>query len=257
MVPLAWHHLGRLEYAAARRLQESVAAARAKGGGIDLLLTLEHPPVVTLGRRGIAQDEEPAAALTGVARVGAVPWIRVGRGGGPTYHGPGQLVGYPVVALGTGGRGVRTFVTALEDVLCAVARHFGVAAVTRSGLPGAWVVHAGEMRKLGSIGLAVRRGVTLHGLALNVRREAEAGFAGFNPCGLDGVAPTSLEAALDRPPPSLTCVAERLAQLLAERCGYSAAARVMEPRAVAGWLEDQGAADGVAATPKAEPRTWT
>lgn len=174
---LRWCQLGRVDYDAARALQSRLASARAAGAGDDLLLLLEHPAVLTVGRHA---DVPPAATL---------PVLRTDRGGKLTYHGPGQLVGYPVVALRAAGRGVRTFVALLEGALCDTAATFGVAAHVRPGLPGVWTA-AG--RKLASIGLAVRRGVTLHGCALNVERRAAEGFADLEPCGLPGVRATSL-----------------------------------------------------------------
>lgn len=174
---LRWCHLGRVDYDAARALQGRLASARAAGTADDLLLLLEHPAVLTVGRHADAPPSTP------------LPVLRTDRGGNLTYHGPGQLVGYPVVALRAAGRGVRAFVAALEGALCETAATFGVAAHVRPGLPGVWT-DAG--RKLGSIGLAVRRGVTLHGCALNVERRAAEGFAGLAPCGLAGVRATSL-----------------------------------------------------------------
>jgi len=189
---LGWCFLGRVAYDDARRLQEDLAAERVAGTIGDRLLLLEHPPVVTLGRHA---PDPFAAVARGDAPLPPVP-VRVGRGGGATYHGPGQLVAYPVVALRSGGRGVRRFVAALEESLCEVARLSGVAAVRRAGLPGAWA--PGESpRKLGSVGIGVRRGVTLHGAALNLARSSVDGFRGFDPCGLAGVVATSVEAELE------------------------------------------------------------
>ncbi|MFM7734430.1 MAG: lipoyl(octanoyl) transferase LipB [Alphaproteobacteria bacterium] len=186
MPRLAWSHLGRIDYEAARSLQERLASARREGAIEDLILTLEHPPVVTIGRNA----PDPFAGRP-VAE-GAPPRLRVDRGGAATWHGPGQLVIYPVVALRSGGRGVRQFVLDLEEALCAVARDLGVSAVRRQGLPGAWVEGVAP-RKLGSVGIAVRRGVSLHGASLNVTRGSARGFDGFDPCGLPGVVATSLE----------------------------------------------------------------
>lgn len=228
MACLGWCHLGRVSYAAARRLQERLAAERRRGFSLDVLLTLEHPPVVTLGRHW----REPAAQCPDSVAAGPSPAlerVRADRGGGPTYHGPGQLVAYPVVALGSAGRGVRGFVAALEASLCDVAGRFGVPASTLPDHPGAWVRRDGRLLQVGSVGLAVRRGVTLHGAALNVERRAEAGFAGFTPCGVAGVAATSFESELGRPAPGLLEVAAELAAALARRSGYGAGHRRVEP----------------------------
>jgi lipoyl(octanoyl) transferase len=199
---LRWCHLGRVDYDAARALQSRLASDRAAGGCGDTLLLLEHPPVVTTGRNA------PLPAAT------SLPVVRTDRGGKVTYHGPGQLVAYPVLALRAAGRGVRTFVAQLEQALCDTAAHFGVAAYAHPGLPGIWTA---ADTKLASIGLAVRRGVTLHGSALNVTAAAESGFAGLDPCGLPGVRMTSLVGAGARPDLTTDDVAPVLAALLARR----------------------------------------
>jgi lipoyl(octanoyl) transferase len=185
-------------------LQSRLAAERAAGACGELLLLLEHPPVLTVGRN--------ADAPSGTR----LPVVRTDRGGKLTYHGPGQLVGYPVVALRAAGRGVRAFVAALEDALCDTAAAFDVAAHVRAGLPGVWTA---DDRKLASIGLAVRRGVTLHGCALNVTTTAESGFAGFDPCGLPGVRATSLVGAGAPADLGVDDVAPVLAAALAARLG--------------------------------------
>lgn len=210
MPTLRWYDLGRVEYDAARALQSRLAAERAAGVRDDLLLLLEHPPVLTVGRNA------PLPAS------GGVPVVRTDRGGKLTYHGPGQLVGYPVVALRAAGRGVRDFVARLERALCATAARFAVDATTVPGLPGVWTTSGGERRKLASIGLAVRRGVTLHGCALNVDRRAEDGFAGLEPCGLPGVRMTSLVGAGARADLTVAEVALELARTLADTLGSDA-----------------------------------
>jgi lipoyl(octanoyl) transferase len=205
VVTLRWCYLGRVAYDVARALQTRLAQVRAEGRCGDLLLLLEHPPILTIGRH---------AALP---ETGGLPVVRTDRGGKLTYHGPGQLVGYPVVALRSAGRGVRDFVCRLERALCDTAGAFGVAALGCVGMPGIWTEVAGEQRKLASVGLAVQRGVTLHGCALNVEQVAEAGFAGLEPCGLPGVRMTSLASAGASPVPSCATVAAVLADALAHR----------------------------------------
>jgi len=207
---LRWCFLGRVAYDAARALQNRLAAQRAAEQCGDLLLLLEHPAVLTVGRHATL----PAA--------GAVPVLRTDRGGKLTYHGPGQLVGYPVIGLGAAGRGVRDFVARLEAALCDTAAVLGVAAHVRPGLPGVWTGAPGRERKLASIGLAVRRGVTLHGCALNLDRRAEDGFAGLDPCGLPGVQVTSLIAAGARDDVTVAGVAPLLAGALAVQLGLQA-----------------------------------
>ena len=135
----------------------------------DELWCLEHPPVYTLGMNG-----DPAHVLS----AGAIPLIRIDRGGQVTYHGPGQLVVYPLVDLRRRALGVRDLVSALEGALIALAAEFGLPAVARRDAPGVYV----EGRKLASIGLRIRRGASYHGLALNVAMNLTP-FAGINPCG--------------------------------------------------------------------------
>src|SRR5262249_3760944 len=160
--------------AAARRLQERLAGERRRGLLDDMLLTLEHPAVVTFGRHWQGTVGLGDSAASG--HDGTIAHVRVDRGGGPTYHGPGQQVACPVVAVRASGRGVRAVVAALERSLCDVAARFGVAATIWHEHPGAWVRREGAPLQIGSVGLAVRRAITLHGAALNVERRAEDGF---------------------------------------------------------------------------------
>ncbi len=246
MPGLGWSFLGCVDYGAARRLQERLAEQRRAGRIGDLLLLLEHPPVVTIGRN--ARDpfgEEDAGSS-------AVPRIRVDRGGAATYHGPGQLVVYPVVELRSAGRGVRRFVDDLEETLCAVAREFGVEAFRRAGFPGAWV-EGSPARKLGSVGIGVRRGVSLHGASLNVSRASARGFDGFDPCGLPGVVATSLEDEAPNWVPGLGRVAESFVDGWARITG--------DPRPERVAIEIGSPEAGLAAAPHAaggdEVPSWT
>ena len=170
-----------MPYAVALSIQEGLAAERARDERPDTLLLLEHPPTVTLGRR--AGEEDLRWSVQELGRRG-IAVERVARGGGATYHGPGQLVGYPIVRV---GRRVRAWVAALEDVLADTAAAFGVRAERREGAPGLW---AGEA-KLASIGLEIRCGVSRHGFALNVDLDVEP-FAGIVPCGMPGLRITDL-----------------------------------------------------------------
>lgn len=210
--PLGWSHLGVVEYAAARSLQRELAAARVEGRARDALLTLEHPPVFTIGRRtsGVREDELRAAS--------GAPVLRTERGGDVTFHGPGQLVAYPVVRLTAQGRGVRAFVAALEAALIDTAHAFGAPALRRPGAAGVW---AEDGTKLGSIGIAVRRGVTLHGASLNLDRRAALGFAGVEPCGMPGVRASSLDEQSGRSAPDVPSAAAVFAAALARRLGRS------------------------------------
>jgi lipoate-protein ligase B len=181
--------LGCLPYAEALALQEALVAAQAAGQGGDELLLLEHPPVYTLGRGADAADLRGAPERLGV------PVYRIGRGGGATYHGPGQLVAYPIVRLHAAGRDVHRYVRLLEAVLVATCAHFGVSAATPAGQTGVWV----GADKIASIGIGVRRGIAYHGIALNVATDLSY-FAHIVPCRGSGLAVTSLARLLPSPP---------------------------------------------------------
>lgn len=214
MSHLGWCHLGRVEFETARELQDQMARERADRARDDVLLTLEHTPVVTLGRHAPPEREHEL-------RGHPAPLVRTERGGDVTYHGPGQLVVYPVVMLAAQGRAVRAFVAALEAALIDTAAAFGVFASTRPNAPGVWVANGA---KLASIGLAIRRGVTLHGASLNLDARAARGFTGFDPCGMRGVRVTSIESETKLPPPSCEWAASELAAALARQLG-----RALEP----------------------------
>ena len=166
--------------------------ARQHGGlARDTVLLLEHPPVFTLGRRG--GRESLLVSEETLARHG-IPIVQVERGGNITYHGPGQLVVYPIVHLPGLGVGVVDMVDRLEEVMIRTCRDFGVEAGRNALNRGAWV----GMSKIGSIGLAVRRGVSFHGLALNVDPDLQP-FGFIQPCGLHGVGVTSIAKEAGRP----------------------------------------------------------
>lgn len=172
--------VGRLAYEAGLTLQRA-ARDEVLAGGEDVLLLLEHEPVVTLGRRG---GEWDAAALTALA----TPVVETDRGGLATWHGPGQLVGYPIVNLRRARRDVPGFVRFLGESLTEVVRQLGVAgAEYDDSRPGVFV----GGRKLGSIGLHIHRGVTTHGFALNVDCDL-AGFAAIMTCGCEGLTVTTV-----------------------------------------------------------------
>ena len=179
MMELAVGIAGRVEYARAVAWQEALVAERL-AGGTDTLLLLEHPPVYTLGRGA-------DATFLGAAAGGNVPVVRAGRGGQVTYHGPGQLIGYPILDLRAHRPDVRWYLRTLEAVLIATLDDVGISARRREGLTGVWV---GD-RKIASIGVALRRWVSWHGFALNVGNDL-SGFAAITPCGIAGVAMTSV-----------------------------------------------------------------
>ncbi len=186
---LATEWLGRIEYRDAWALQHALVAARASGAIPDRLLLLEHSPVLTLGRQ--SDGSFVRASAEELARRG-VELIRTERGGEVTYHGPGQLVAYPIVHLAQRGILLRPFVRALEAAMVRTAAAHGVVAGRRAGHPGCWVEPDGPApRKLGALGLRLERGVTYHGIALNVTTRL-ADFELIDPCGMPDVIVTSI-----------------------------------------------------------------
>ena len=179
-----WHRLGRVSYREALAIQERIADERVRELRPDTILVLEHPPTVTLGRRAAVGDVLWTAERLAADGIVAEP---AARGGGATYHGPGQLVGYPIVRVSHHGRGVRRFVGDLESVLVEASRRLGVAADRRPEKPGVWV---GE-RKLASIGVEIRRGVSRHGFAWNVDMDLRP-FTAIVPCRDPGLSMTDL-----------------------------------------------------------------
>jgi len=154
------------------------------------VLLLEHPPVFTLGRHG---GRENLTATEAFLAERGIRVVQIERGGNITYHGPGQLVAYPILDLNALRLPVKDYVTGLERVMAAVAADQGVVAVGDEKNRGTWV----EGRKLGSIGITVRRGISFHGLALNINTDL-APFNWIHPCGLHNVRMTSMAAELGR-----------------------------------------------------------
>jgi len=175
---------GVLPYAEALRLQRRVAAARQEGAVGDVLLLLEHNPVYTRGRRSTAEELPMGSEWY---EMQGIEVLDTDRGGRVTYHGPGQLVAYPIVSLKAYGDDVHAYVRGLERVAISTLAEHGVEAGTVEGLTGIWV---GE-RKIGSIGVHVSRGVTTHGLAVNVNNDLQP-FEWIVPCGIEGCRVTSL-----------------------------------------------------------------
>ncbi len=181
---LTAHWLGRIGYRDAWDLQKALAGARASGAIGDQLLLLEHPAVLTLGR-GAAELHVLAPAAMLEAR--GIELLRVERGGEVTYHGPGQLVAYPIVRLADRDLLLRPFVRALEAALVETCAAFGVAAERRDGHPGCWVDAGGPRpRKIGALGIRIERGTSYHGIALNVDVDL-ADFGLIDPCGMPGL----------------------------------------------------------------------
>lgn len=185
--------LGLIEYGKALTLQRAFAQARIEGKVGDLLLLLEHPPVITLGR-GAKWEHLLMDPKSLHGRGIAV--FEVERGGDVTYHGPGQLVGYPILDLSLYGRDLHRYMRNLEEVLMLTLKDFGVVAERLQGLTGVFV----QGKKIASLGVHVRRWVSWHGFALNVSTDLSF-FNLIVPCGLRGVEMASLETCLGRKVP--------------------------------------------------------
>ena len=204
--------LGVVDYLAAWDLQKELVQRRAQGDIPDVLLLLEHPHVYTIGRRGSRSDVlTPPEEL---ARLG-IPVYEADRGGEVTYHGPGQLVGYPIVGLR--GLGPLRYVRALESALIDALGEYGLPAYAVPGRTGVWVGESGEERKIAAIGLRVSRGVASHGFALNVSTDLRY-FDGIVPCGVDDRQATSMERELGRTI-DITAARSVVARSLADRLG--------------------------------------
>lgn len=204
--------LGRIAYRDAHALQKRLAAERADHHIPDQLLLLEHPAVLTLGRRS---DPSHIRASAEVLAGRGIEVIESERGGEVTYHGPGQLVAYPIVALGERGLMIRPFVRGLEAAMIATCAALGVLASRREGHPGCWcAADAEQPRKIGALGLRVERGVTYHGIALNVNVELRD-FELIDACGMPGVVSTSIAAERGESALPSTDAVERAAWLFA------------------------------------------
>jgi lipoyl(octanoyl) transferase len=216
-------HLGLADYEPAWRAMQSFTETRDAGTRDEVWL-LEHPPVFTLGL-----NADPAHVLA----PGGIPVVHIDRGGQVTYHGPGQLVIYPLVDLKRARLGIRDLVCALEQSVIETLASYGIEAITRQGAPG---VYVGE-RKIASVGLRVRRGCSYHGLAFNVAMDLDP-FQRINPCGYEGL--------------EVTQVAD-----LGGPAGIDVVARDLEPRLLArlapGLLPSCEAAGGPAHAGVSEP----
>ena len=174
--------LGRIGYGEALALQEKIVAQKAESLDLpDELLLLEHDSVFTIGRTSDQSSLRDPAALP-------APLMAINRGGKATWHGPGQLVGYPLLDLRKRGSDLHRYLRDLEEFLISLCAEFGIAASRREGLTGVWV----GGKKIASLGVGVRRWISMHGFALNVCGPLD-GFAHITPCGIAGVEMTSLE----------------------------------------------------------------
>ena len=203
VIDLHVHWLGRKDFASALALQEKIVAAKREDPfQLDELLLLEHEPVYTIGRTPDQSSLSATGPHTGRIRpqakrirrgeLGAAhlphPLFAINRGGQATYHGPGQLMGYPIIDLRRCGHDLHKYLRWLEQLLIEVLAEYGIAATQREALTGVWV----EDRKIASIGVGVRHWITMHGFALNVCGDLSP-FNHIVPCGIDNVAMTSME----------------------------------------------------------------
>jgi lipoyl(octanoyl) transferase len=190
---LVVRHLDRTPFGEALALQNELREARMAGRIPDTVLLLEHPDVITFGCS--ARPENTRLSDRELEQAG-YEVCRTNRGGDVTYHGPGQLIGYPILDLSQRGRDVDVYLRQLEEVLIEILAEFGIPAVRRQGYAGAWL---DERRKIASIGVSVRRWVSMHGFALNV----SCSLSRFDPitaCGLPDAEMTSMSQVLGRPP---------------------------------------------------------
>jgi lipoate-protein ligase B len=209
----AWRWLGRVSFAETAALQERLRAGILAGDDEETLLLLEHEPVITMGRSAEAGNvlvDETELGRRGIAL------HRASRGGDVTYHGPGQLVGYPVVRL---RRGVRAHVEAMALGIADVLAEHGVQATYRQTAPGLWVAGPDGDAKICAFGINVHRRVVIHGFALNLDPDLAA-FRLIVPCGIAGCAVTSLRALTTRAP-APEAVAPRIAAALGARFGIA------------------------------------
>ena len=177
--------LGHMDYRSALELQHRIVAARIEGRlNRDLLLLLEHPPVFTLGRRG---GKDHLCVSENFLKQKSVNLVHVERGGDITYHGPGQLVGYPIIRLRDRRLTMTDYVAAMETIMQKTAERWGVELTQDERNRGVWLGN----NKMGSIGIALRKGVSFHGFAFNATLDLKP-FSWINPCGLEGVGVTRL-----------------------------------------------------------------
>jgi lipoyl(octanoyl) transferase len=201
--PLEIRWLGRIEFGKALALQNELVANKRSDHSLgDQLLLLEHEPVYTIGRT------PDRSSLLGASHL-PHPLFPINRGGQATYHGPGQLVGYPIIDLRRCGQDLHRYLRWIENLLVELLALYGITANTRDGLTGVWI---DDRRKIASIGVGVRHWISMHGFALNVCGDLGP-FDQITPCGIAGVTMTSMEKELNMPH-SVQNVAERCAKLL-------------------------------------------
>ena len=176
-----------LDYQATWTLQQDYLASVLNGEAGDKVFYLEHSPVYTIGR---TRDQSSLGAPSSMPH----PVVEINRGGQATFHGPGQLVGYPIIDLRPLGKDLHLYIRALEEALIQTCADFGLEATRRDGLTGVWV----ENRKLASIGVGVKKWIAMHGFAINVTQQSLAGFLAITPCGIENVSMTSVSSEINR-----------------------------------------------------------
>lgn len=193
--------LGRINYLEASEIQRELVRVRQDGLNEDSLLLLEHPKVITMG--ALARPEDIIASREQLEALG-ISVIYPERGGRVTYHGPGQLVGYPIMQLALQGKDVHRYIRNLEEVIILVLRDCGISGERKPGYPGVWV----GKKKIAALGVAVRRWVTYHGFAINVNPDMSR-FKLINPCGLGQDSVVSMEQLVS-PLPALNFLEDRV-----------------------------------------------
>lgn len=177
-----------ISYEEGLKQQDAAVDAILDGGGGETLLLLEHAPVYTIGR---LRDQSSLGNLASLP----APVFETNRGGQATYHGPGQLVGYPILDLRERNRDLHAHLRNIEEALILTCRDLGIEAGRRDGLTGVWV----ENRKLASIGVGVRKWISMHGFAINITAESLLPFFAITPCGIDGVVMSCVAQEARRP----------------------------------------------------------
>ena len=215
--PVAWRHLGRIDYVECTALQDAVWAEVVRGEPSEVVLTLEHDPVVTVGRRGSHEDLLSSAAV--LASRG-VQVVEANRGGELTYHGPGQLVIYAILDIRTRGIAVGDLVRGLAGAVGDELDRLGIDTVYDAERPGLWTKAGDDGVKICAVGMRIQKGVSRHGAAVNVTTGLEA-FDLFVPCGLPQASATSILAERGEAP-SVEDLAERVVANLRRRLDLQA-----------------------------------
>ncbi len=214
--PAQIRRLGRVSYEAGLRMQQALALGVREGRLPDQVLVLEHPPVFTLGRNATRRDIHVNDAFL---QERGVEVFETDRGGQVTYHGPGQLVVYPICNLGDGRKDLGRFVRGLEEAMIRTAGDFGVTAERLEGYPGIWVNTPRGWEKLGALGIHLKRWITTHGIAFNVAPEMHH-FRWITPCGITDKGVCSLSSLRGEAAPTWNQAAERMETHLAEVFGF-------------------------------------